>query len=298
MFNLSTIPSPILFRGDASIAYRDPTAIYQDGVFRIFFTLVSTEADGKIYLYTAMSKTRDLIAWDPIRILTPRDQSLNFSSPGNIIHQDGGWILCLQTYCRPNGEKYGNGDSRIWIMRSKDLDAWDYPELLYVKGKSIPFQAMGRMIDPYLIEDKDTPGLWWCFYKQNGMSISFSRDLMDWSFHGRTDAGENACVIVKDNRYILFHSPGNGIGVKTSTNLLEWKDQGSLITLGQKDWEWARGRITAGFVLDARHIQGIERYLMFFHGTGPEDEQTVFDTHACIGIAFSDDLLVWNWPGM
>jgi hypothetical protein len=182
-------------------------------------------------------------------------------------------------------------------MRSKDLEVWDSPELLRVKGNSLPVEDMGRMIDPYLIEDKDIPGLWWCFYKQNGMSASFSRDLKNWEYFGRTEAGENACVIIKDNQYILFHSPHNGIGVKSSSDLREWKDQGSIITLGQKNWGWAQGRITAGFVLDALEIQGIERYLLFFHGTGPEDEQTIFDTHACIGIAYSHDLMEWNWPG-
>jgi hypothetical protein len=34
---------------------------------------------------------------------------------------------------------------------------------------------------------------------------------------------------------------------------------------------------------------------MFFHGTGPEDEETIFDTHACIGVAWSFDLKNWIW---
>lgn len=36
---------------------------------------------------------------------------------------------------------------------------------------------MGRMLDPYLFADKDEPGKYWCFYKQNGVSCSYSRDL-------------------------------------------------------------------------------------------------------------------------
>ena len=60
----------------------------------------------------------------------------------------------------------------------------------------------------------------------------------------------------------------------------------------------AKGRLTAGFVLDCRNETAINvQYLMFFHGTGPEDEQTIFDTHACIGLAWSDDLIHWDWSG-
>jgi hypothetical protein len=29
--------------------------------------------------------------------------------------------------------------------------------------------------------------------------------------------------------------------------------------------------------------------------TSPKDESTVFDTHACIGLAWSQDLKAWNW---
>ena len=43
-------------------------------------------------------------------------------------------------------------------------------------------EDMGRMIDPYLIRDKDEPGKWWCFYKQNGVSYSWSHDLENWTF--------------------------------------------------------------------------------------------------------------------
>jgi hypothetical protein len=43
-------------------------------------------------------------------------------------------------------------------------------------------------------------------------------------------------------------------------------------------------------------VQGVGKYLLFFHGSGPKDERVIFDTHACIGIAWSDDLLEWHWP--
>ncbi len=81
---LSTLESPIIFKGDDTTAYRDPAVLYHNNVFYLFFTLVITE-DGKIYSYTAESHSVDLKNWSPEKILTVKDQSLNFSSPGNII---------------------------------------------------------------------------------------------------------------------------------------------------------------------------------------------------------------------
>lgn len=294
--DLAAVPSPILFRGDATTAYRDPTAVYHEGVFRLFFTLVKTEADGNPYLYTATSKSADLVHWTEPRILTPRDRKLNYSSPGNIVRCGTQWVMCLQTYPRPKGEKYGNATARLWTMRSEDLETWSQPELLRVKGPDLPVEAMGRMIDPYLLQAKDSPDKWLCFYKQNGVSMSWSRDLKTWTYAGRFDGGENSCVIVDGNEYVLFHSPQNGIGVKRSGDLRNWRDAG-LLLLGQKDWPWAQGRLTAGFVLDLKHDPRVGKYLMFFHGSGPEDERTMFDNYASLGLAWSDDLLQWQWPG-
>jgi hypothetical protein len=296
--DLSRLTSPVIFRGDRSTAYRDPAAIYHDGWFYLYFSLNNVEADGQVFQRTAWSKSRDLVHWSPPDIFTPRDKSLNYSSPGDVIRFGNDWVLCLQTYPRPNGERHGNGSSRIWIMRSKDLENWGPAELLRVKGPDTPQEKMGRMIDPFLLQDKDDPTKWWCFFKQNGVSYSWSHDLQNWTFAGSTRAGENPCVIVVNNEYVLFHSPGNGIGVKRSTDLKHWRDDG-LLTLGQSNWPWAAGRITAGFVLDGRSIPGVGKYLMFFHGSDyPEtDARGGFDTFASIGIAWSSDLKQWHWPG-
>jgi hypothetical protein len=292
------LASPVLFRGDASTAYRDPTAVYHGGWFRLFFTLVRVEPDGTPYSYVAWSRSRDLVRWTAPVVFTPRDRRLNYGSPGSIVRDGDDWVLCLQTYPRPDGEMYGNRDARLWTMRSRDLEAWSPPELLRVKGPDVPQEAMGRMIDPFLVAGKDEPGTWWCFFKQNGVSLARSRDLRTWTFAGRADAGENACVIVDGGDYVLFHSPPNGIGVKRSGDLKTWRDEG-VLTLGQKDWPWAQGRLTAGFVLDLRREPAVGRALMFFHGSDfPEtDPRGGFDNFASLGLAWSDDLKTWRWPG-
>lgn len=300
---LAKLTSPILFKGNNTTAYRDPAALYVNGVFYLYFTLVEAEKDGKIYSYTAMSTSKDLKQWSPVKKLTPKDQSLDYCSPGNVIWYKGEYIMCLQTYPRPaytvdQQPRFGTGDARLYTMRSKDLVHWTLPELLMVKGPSASFKEMGRMIDPYLVQDVEDTTKWWCFYKQNGVSMSYSTDMVNWTFFGYTESGENACVLVKDKSYILFHSPKNGIGIKTSSDLKNWKDVSGLITLGQQQWPWAKGRLTGGVVLDLQQQRDVRKYIMFFHGSGPlTEEQGDFDKNASIGIGWSSDLQHWSWPG-
>jgi len=280
------------------VVFRGGVAVGGDGAIYLFFTLVQTGPDGMPCSVTAWSRSLDLLTWTPPRAITPRDPARNYSSPGNIVRAGGEWVLCLQTYPRPHGEKYGNQDARVFVMRSPDLVTWSEPELLRVKGPDVPVAAMGRMIDPYLLQDKDDPGLWWCFYKQNGASFSWSRDLRSWTYAGRVDAGENVCVFVDGGEYVMYHSPRDGIGVKRSADLWHWLDT-ELLRLGQPDWPWARGRLTAGCVLDLRCEPRIGHALLFFHGSDyPEDDpRGGFDTFASIGLAWSRDLRQWRWPG-
>ncbi|GAA5222309.1 glycoside hydrolase family protein [Membranihabitans marinus] len=298
---LNTLEFPIIFKGNDTTAYRDPAVLYHNDMIYLFFTIVKTEG-GKIYSYTAESHSVDLKNWSPERILTPKDQDLNFSSPGNIIKYKDEWILCLQTYPRPNhttdqGVRYATNDARLFTMRSKDLKSWSEPELIKVHGPDVDIADMGRMIDPYIMEDKDEKGKWWCFYKQNGVSMSYSYDFQNWTFYGHTKSGENVCVLNEENEYILFHSPTNGISIKRSSDLNTWNDWGSLILLGQDEWNWAKGRITAGAVINLKEYKQLGKYILFFHGSGPKTElEGDFDVNASIGIAWSEDLLNWDWP--
>ena len=300
---LLKIKSPILFKGDSFTAYRDPAVLFHDKTYYLFFTLVEIEEDGKVFSYTATSESRDLKKWSSPRKITPRDQTLDYCSPGNVIRFKNEWILCLQTYPRPGQfinqpVRYGDATARIFIMRSSDLVNWSSPELLKVKGNDVKVEDMGRMIDPYLIEDKDEKGKYWCFYKQRGVSMSYSQDLVNWTFFGFTESGENTCVLTENNEYTMFHSPSNGIGIKKSNDLKNWTSWGTLITLGQDHWSWARGRITAGAVINLKDVKGIGNYVMFFHGSGPlKENEGDFDRNASLGIAWSKDLVNWSWPG-
>lgn len=298
MSMLSNLTSPILLQGNNRMAYRDPLILHEDGKFWLFYSIATNQTDtviqGEAFWQTAYSTSTDLKQWSKPIAITPQDLTLNFCSPGSITKHDGEWVMSLQSYPTPNGEKFGNDSSRLWITRSTDLSHWSDLEMIYFMGSDVPNGSIPRMIDPCIIPDKDIPGKWWCFckIKQTGVSMAWSNDLKSWNYEGRIDGGENPCVIVQDNKYVLFHSPSNGIGIKQSENLHDWQDTG-LLLLNQQHWDWAQGRLTAGYVLDARDLPSVGHYLMVFHG---EKDNNSFTVNSSIGIAWSKDLENWQWP--
>lgn len=300
------LKSPSLFQGDDKTAYRDPLLIHENGVFYLFYSYVREEEDRLIYWYVAVSKSRDLLTWSAPRTLTPKDQNLNYSSPGSVVRVGDEWLLCLQTYPiadfrRGDKLRYADARARLFIMRSKDLQTWSAPELIRVKGPDVSEKDLGRMIDPFLLRDKDEPGKWLCFYKQDGkVHWAESRDLKMWTTaQAQIAQGENPCVIVEHNEYVLFYAPANGVGVKRSSDLVYWREEGPPIVLGQKAWPWAETRLTAGYVADLRQVPGVGKYVMVCHSMGPGKKKTDANTNAnCnIVIAWSDDLKTWHWPG-
>ena len=296
--DFSRIPSVVVFAGDATFAYRDPAAVWHEGTMYLYFTLSEAASDGGYYNRVAMSTSRDLVTWTEPMVLTPQDRELNYSSPGNVVRFGDEWILCVQSYPTPHRETFGTNRSRIFVMRSDDLLHWSEPELLKVKGDDVPESEMGRMIDPYLLQDQANPERWWVYYKQNGVSMSSSEDLVHWTYYGRADAGENVTV-VHDHRaeeYVMFHSPANGIGVKRSDSPTKWGEDVALLKFDQENWSWAARRLTAATVVDLKQEPAVGKYVMFFHG---DSKQGTIPAHgrASLAIAWSDDLTTWHWPG-
>ena len=67
------------------------------------------------------------------------------------------------------------------------------------------------------------------------------------------------------------------------------------ISLGYGRWPEAMRRLTAGTILDLTADPRVGKYLMFYHMTagGPHEH-----IGGCsLGIAWSDDLVTWDWPG-
>lgn len=299
MFDLARLRDPRFLVGTPTVSYRDPAALLVDGEIRVWFTENHALPGGGMRSHLAEVRSRDLVSWTRPRALTEPGDPRNWSSPGNVVRDGDEWVMCLQTYPTPPGGYIGDGTCRLYTMRSRDLETWGEPELLRVKGDGVGESEMGRMIDPYLLRDKDDPTLWWCFYKQNGVSISRSRDLRRWEYVGRTECGENVSAVVRDGECLLMHSPGaDGMGLLASPDLHHFRELApERIVLGYPAWPWARRRLTAGTILDARAEPGLGVYLLFYHGSAELAGCHEHVSASTLGLAWSHDLCQWTWPG-
>lgn len=281
----------LIFTGNEATAYRDPACYFYDGCYYLFFT-VSKKQNGYMYNHIALSTSEDLFHWTEPRLLTQTDNLKNYCSPGCIIEKDGEFILCFSSYPMPKPFSecsMADDTARLYLMRTKDFMHFSVPEKIYAKGKGCDSAAEGRMIDPFLIR-KDNKYL--LYFKQNGISLSVSVDLENWVFQGATPGGENTCVIEADGKYLLIHSPQNGIGIKESTDLKNWEDKG-VNTLEQVHWDWASGRLTAGFAMKSNGGTKY-KYILFFHGSKKE---SVPETHgeATLACAFTNDFQTFSY---
>ncbi len=165
-------------------------------------TSVTAEADGRIFSFVAHSSSRDLRVWTPPARLTKLDQTLNFSSPGNVIRAGDDWAMCVSSYPRPGyrlGDpvRYGDKTARIWLMRSKDLVTWGEPEILRVKG-DVAVSEMGRMIDPYLIEDAaESLG---SDYKNQHTGIKGHVSVLSFNGNKTITTGGGGMIVMRDEK--------------------------------------------------------------------------------------------------
>jgi len=288
---METSCTPI-FRGSRQTAYRDPACYWDGSDFHLFMTF-SRLIDGYLENRIALSHSKDLKHWSEPLPITEANLQTNYSSPGNVLPWQGGYRLFFCSYPMPQPwreRSYATEDARLYFMDSEDMIRFSRPVPLNPKG-TLPIEAAGRMIDPYVFPDSSDPGLYHLFFKQNGVSHALSRDLIHWQYQEHTDAGENACVIFLGNQYHLFHSPQNGFGHKVSKDLIHWQELG-IQTLGQSSWEWASGRLTAAFVMEAP--AGFScRYLLFFHGSRKE---ALPETHGSASIALlgTNDFITYH----
>jgi hypothetical protein len=75
--------------------------------------------------------------------------------------------------------------------------------------------------------------------QQEGVSRSCSRDHKNWTFVGSANGDENVSVVVSGNEDMLFHSQGNGVGVKRCFDLKNREDVVALITSPALVWHGA-----------------------------------------------------------
>jgi len=197
------------------------------------------------------------------------------------------YLLCVSSYPLPKPfaeQCYADETARLYWMETEDFITFSKPEKLFPKGDG---EDEGRMIDPFLFTDKDDPSRYLLLFKQKGISLSESYDLEHWSYLGRADGGENACILEENGAYLLLHSPHNGIGVKTTLDLLHWEDRGTVLP-PETNEDWAKGRLTAAFAMKNEDPSVPYRYLVFFHGSRAD---TSPETHgnASLALYYTND---------
>ena len=274
---------PIIFNGDEKLAYRDPACCFYRGEYHLFFT-VSEKDGGYMYNRVAHSVSKDLKSFSPPQLITERNNETNYCSPGNVIKVGEEYYISVTSYPMrvPFIEKdCADATARLFFIKTRDFESFSDPLRIYPKGRDNPDE--GRMIDPFVFKNGEEYLL---FFKQNGVSLSCSRDLKSWEYLGHTDGGENACVIADGDRFLLIHSPDNGIGIKESRDLKSWQDIG-IYTLEQDKWEFASGRLTAAFAMPSETDCGY-KYILFFHGS---KKGSYPETHgaASLAMAFTND---------
>lgn len=197
-------------------AARDPALVCADGLFHCYHTTAVRDGD-RYQLYLDESVSRDLRRWEPVQRLTT--SKLNFSSPGNALRVGNEWVLCVQSYPVDPGTRIGNDDSRLWLMRSRDLREWSAPEPMHPQGCRAEWAQSRRQIDPYLVEHD---GRYWCFYKNSGcLGLLVSDDLTAWEeasperpvLDWRNTPGghrvENPCVVGRKIGLCSFSRPAD-----------------------------------------------------------------------------------------
>lgn len=254
----------LILKGDSEKAFRDPACFYHNGVYHLFYTL-SRKKNGYMYNRVAKSESRDLKNWSEPEFLTKEDNLLNFCSPGNILKVNDEFIMCVSSYPMPLPFEEvcaANDNARLFIMRSRDLKTWSEPEKIHISGE---MSKGKRKIDPFIIEDKDISGKYHLFFKLDGKinrAVS-NGDLFNWEYVSDVIEGENPCIVVENDKYMMFYSPTHGIEKLESDDLCSWKEKGK-VNFDDETLEWATGRITAGFMMNMHHDG---KKALFFHSS-------------------------------
>ncbi len=293
---LSAIRNPILVpRG---VGVRDAAILWHDGVLHCFYT-ASFQGNGTIVSHIEHVQSRDLRTWErcPDVVADPPV----FWSVGNVIRAQGEWVLCMQDYRIPPGEKFAGDDARLWTARSADLMTWKPPVSINPGGANVRWRPTKRQIDPFIVGHA---GRYWCFYKGGGLGLLASDDLVHWTeacvdrpafAPADTPDGssmENPCVVRDGDEFVLFFSPNRkqrGIGVARSTDLIAWHDS-RYLDFPKRPWMLGRGVPNAAMVIDVRADLGV--WLMVFHS---DDDEHVLHS-GVLGLAWSENLVDWNCP--
>lgn len=291
--DLSRVFNPIYATRDS---VRDPCAVYHDGTFYLYYTVMSEPSRWcSPHTYRLeMTTTRDFVRFTPPQVISP----FGYASPGNVMFVEGRWLMSAQRYPWPTA---------IVVLESKDLVTWSKPRQVIGADTGLFWSKKHGPIDGFLFGWQDK--LYLVFTNQTrdkeaqqvGLAVAEDlehftvltpdRPLLDSSAYDQVQGVENCSILVQGDTLYLFVSVGMAeqkVARVKSRDLFHWPALTPEHEIAGLNQEWSRHYACAQFVADWRDSLGA--YVMFYMGCRHKDP---FERMA-LGMAVSNDLDHWE----
>lgn len=283
---------------------RDPAAIYNEGVFYLYFTVQFNQSywsapEGFQVFVTTTTDFKDFSLPQPI---TPK----GYVSPGSVVKCNGKWYISLTRYPWPGA---------VAVAESDDLLHWSEPRVVVPTCHGSYWSGSGELygeipphgpIDGFLVQWQ---GKYYMLYTdaQKGtttqhLGIAVSDDmqkftdltpdepLLDSDFYNYNKGIENVSMVVDGDKLVLFCSvgmAGQRIAMLTSKDIMSWGKLDNTAEVSGLQQQWSKYAACAQFVADWRDITGYW-HMIFMGGQEAVCERFAF------GMARSKDLENWE----
>jgi len=229
---------------------RDPSVLKVKDGYLVFYSRFSGEANTwnkRENWAIACVFTRDFVHFENDRDVSPK----GCASPGDVIFWHGRYVLPYQTY--------PDNPSHLCYSESADLQTWSTPKGFLPEANKLPWNNLGRAIDPSFVLDGDTLH---CFFvgstklpnppggKANLIGHAITRDpkLEKWEILSKDapiigisnrapDGAENTMVFKTGDHWTMIFSEGltnQHLALATSKDLRDWKIEGPIEIARQK----------------------------------------------------------------
>jgi hypothetical protein len=230
---------------------RDPSVLkLAEGYLLFYSRLAGTNWASPGAWSVASAFTADFVRFENDRDVSPKGHA----SPGDVVEWHGRFILPYQTYpSHPTGLCFGE---------SPDFRVWSAPRPFLAEARLLPWNTLGRVIDPTLVRDGETLH---CFFvgsamvtnasgkslRANLLGHALTRDpeVQRWELLStRTpmlgvserapDGVENVMVFRTGDHWTMIYSEGladQHLALATSTDLRAW-ELGGPIELPRQKW--------------------------------------------------------------
>ncbi len=230
---------------------RDPSVLRVAGGYHLFYSrFAGTNWSAPASWSIAAAFTRDFLHFEDDRDVSPKGHA----SPGDVVRWQGRFLLPYQTYPAV--------PTHLCFSESLDLRGWSAPKPFLMEARFLPWNMLGRVIDPTFVIDGDTLHCFFVgsanvtnatgkFVRANLLGHAVTRDPMleRWEIlttntpmlgvSGRAPDGvENVMIFRTGDHWTMIYSEGlanQHLARATSPDLRDWRPEGP-IELPQQSW--------------------------------------------------------------